>query len=127
MEHRLGQRLQVNVPIRLTAPHLFLVRSGQLRNLSVSGGWIVTEADLRVLSAIQVAVDLPIRTSNESPAQISAHIARKVREGIGVEWSTLAPAAVGEFLRAATARRYVPTEWSDQIARLSAPPFKHGR
>jgi hypothetical protein len=89
MEHRLGQRPQLDVPIRLTAPHLFLVRSGQLRNLSVSGGWIVTETDLRVLSAIQVAVDLP----NESPAQVSAHIARKVREGIGVEWNTLAPAA----------------------------------
>ncbi len=79
MEHRLGQRFVVDIPIRLTLPLLGEVQ-GRLTNLS------------------QVFIEIPADGS-EDAVSIAAHVIRKTDHGVGVEWYDFAPAAVAALLR----------------------------
>jgi hypothetical protein len=60
--------------------------------------------DLRVLSRIQVALVMPGRFPHATPV-ISAYVARRHRDGVGVEWCDFAPQAVVELLRSSTLHR----------------------
>ncbi|MGC2033304.1 MAG: hypothetical protein WA642_25030 [Steroidobacteraceae bacterium] len=59
MEHRWGERVQVDFPVRLTA-HRFSVSDGRLTDLSVSGALVEAELEARALSRVRVAIDLPL-------------------------------------------------------------------
>ena len=61
MEHRWGERVGVDIPVRITG-HPFTVRTGRLSNLSVSGAFIRADVDVRPLSRILVAIELPQRS-----------------------------------------------------------------
>jgi hypothetical protein len=103
MEHRWGKRVTMDAPIRLTAAHLSWVsRSARLRDVSLSGGLIVTEVDLRILSQLLVIVRAPRPT--EQASVIGAYVTRKYQSGIGIEWCDFAPPTVVELLRAAIER-----------------------
>jgi hypothetical protein len=80
MEQRWGERLLVNVPVRVSA-HAFSSRDGRLTDLSVSGAHL--EADI-----------------------VYGYVARKYRDGFGIEWCEFAPAAVEELLRIAVRHPY---------------------
>ena len=54
MEHRWGERVGVDIPVRITG-HPFTVRTGRLSNLSVSGAFIRADVDVRPLSPAQLA------------------------------------------------------------------------
>ena len=104
MEHRWGERVGVDLPVRITA-HPFSVRTGRLHNLSVSGAFIDVAADLRLLSRVQVAITaLPQRLGHPTP-MIAAFIARRSEDGVGVEWCEHAPKPVLELLRYVAAHR----------------------
>lgn len=60
--------------------------------------------DLRVLCRVQVALVLPPRFSQTTPV-LSAYVARRHRDGVGVEWCDFAPQAVVDLLRSHTLRR----------------------
>jgi hypothetical protein len=129
MEHRWGERIAVDVPIRLAAAHPLWARSGWLEDLSVSGAFIAAGFELRRLLRIHVILDLPAHPKWEAPV-IAAYVARTSREGIGVEWCTFAPSPVVAYLRAATARRYHRPDWTaraarHRITRLSPSLLKH--
>jgi hypothetical protein len=100
MEHRWGERIPVNIPIRLGAP-LFSAKRGRLTNLSLSGAFIRTKVDIRVLSRLHVVFELPRRPKKDA-VTLMAFVARKSDEGIGIEWCEFAPRAVGELIRAAS-------------------------
>jgi hypothetical protein len=74
------------------------VRTGRLTDLSMSGGYIVTNVDLRELRRLQISMVLPQKFPPATPL-ISAYVARKYRDGIGVEWCDFAPRGVVELLR----------------------------
>jgi hypothetical protein len=128
MEHRWGERVEVDFPVRVTA-HRFSVREGRLTNLSVSGASVDAGFDARLLSRIQVAIVLPLWPKHQSPV-IEAYVTRKHKGGFGVEWCEFAPGAVSELLRALASRpythfrRHVATA-SHTLARLSPPLLKH--
>jgi hypothetical protein len=129
MEHRWGERIGVDIPVRVTS-HPFAVRHGRLVNLSVSGAAIRADFDLRSLSKIQVVIELPHRFKCEAPS-IAAYVTRNSKDGMGIEWCEFAPPIVSELLQSFAARRYArirntesPT--SIAVARLSAPLLKHG-
>jgi hypothetical protein len=103
MEHRWGERIPVDIPIRLGAP-LFSAKRGRLTNVSLSGAFIKTKVDVRVLSRLHVVLELP-RRAKQDAVVLTAYVARKSDEGIGVEWCEFAPKAVGELIRAATVHR----------------------
>jgi PilZ domain len=129
MEHRWGERVGVDIPVRLTA-HPFAVRHGRLMNLSVSGASIKADFDLRPLSRIQVVIELPHRSRCEAPS-IAAYVTRTSKDSVGIEWCEFAPPAVSELLQAFAARRYIRLRKPESpitiaITRLSAPLLKHG-
>ncbi len=128
MEHRWGERVAVDIPVRL-AGHPFSVRVGRLVNLSVSGAQIKAEFAWRLHSRIHAVLELPQRSKHEAPT-IDAYVTRKFRDGIGVEWCEFAPRAVRELLRSATTHRYMRARNADPgaallISRFSAPLLKH--
>jgi hypothetical protein len=103
MEHRWGERLEVDLAVRLGS-RPYAVRTGRLIDVSVSGANIAIGADLRVLSRVQVALVLPGRFAHATPV-ISAYVTRRHRDGVGVEWFEFAPQAVVELLRFAGRRK----------------------
>jgi hypothetical protein len=129
MEHRWGQRVAVDIPVRITG-HPFSVRSGRLANLSVSGAFIKAEFQLRLLSRIQVAIDVPHRSRHDAPI-IAAYVARKGKGGIGIEWCEFAPPDISRLLHSFAARRYIRLRKPEPLAavaisRRSPPLLKHG-
>jgi hypothetical protein len=129
MEHRWGERLQVDFPVRVIA-HRFSVRGGRLADLSVSGALVKAEFEARLLSRIQVAIDLPLWPKHESPI-VEAYVARRHKHEFGIEWCEFAPRAVSELLRAVVTRPHAHLRRrtgpaSLTMSRLSAPLLKHG-
>jgi hypothetical protein len=127
MEHRWGERVGVDIPVRITG-HPFTVRAGRLYNLSVSGAFIRADVDVRPLSRILVAIDLPYRPKNDAP-MIPAFVTRKLKDGIGIEWCEFKPPAINRLLQSSTARHYRRKRDGrapGAISRLSAPLLKHG-
>jgi hypothetical protein len=104
MEHRWGQRLAVDLAIRIAA-RPYSVRPARLVDVSASGAYIKVTADLRLLSRVQIALALPHRLTHHPTPMVAAYIARKGKDGVGVEWCEYAPAAVRELLRYAAAHR----------------------
>lgn len=129
MEHRWGERVRVDLPVRITA-HPFTVRHGRLTNLSVSGAMIKADFELRVLSRIQIVIEMPHKTRCEAP-NIAAYVTRSTKGGVGIEWCEFSPGMVGELLAGLAARPYVRLRKPENaptvaIARLSMPLLKHG-
>jgi hypothetical protein len=128
MEHRWGERVQVDFPVRVMA-HRYLVRDGRLADLSVSGALVEAEFEARVLCRIQVAIVLPLWPKHQSPI-VEAYVARIHKRKFGIEWCEFAPAAIGELLRAVASRpnthlRRHEISASQTISRLSGPLLKH--
>ncbi len=127
MEHRWGERIGVDIPVRITG-HPFTVRTGRLSNLSVSGAFIRAEIDVRLLARILVAIDLPYGTKCDAP-MVPAFVARKLKDGIGIEWCEFKPPAINRLLQSSSARHYHhrrDDRAPGSISRLSAPLLKHG-
>ena len=59
MEHRWGQRLTVDLAVRLAARR-YNVRAARLVDLSASGAYIKVSADLRLLTRVQIALALAL-------------------------------------------------------------------
>ena len=127
MEHRWGERVGVDIPVRITG-HPFTVRTGRLSNLSVSGAFIRADVDVRPLSRILVAIELPHRPKSDA-TMVPAFVARKLKDGIGVEWCEFKPPAINRLLQSSTARHYRHKRDGrapGAISRLSTPLLKHG-
>ena len=129
MEHRWGERVGVDLPVRITA-HPFSVRHGRLANISVSGASLKVDFDLRLLSRIQVVIELPHKMRNEAPS-IAAYVTRNGKTSVGIEWCEFSPPAISELLQALAVRPYIRLRKPEPpaavaIARLSTPLLKHG-
>ena len=127
MEHRWGERVGVDLPVRITG-NPFCVRTGRLSNLSVSGAFIRADFEVRLLSRILVAIELPHRPKRDAP-MIAAVVARKFKNGIGIEWCEFKPPAINRLLESSTARRYRRQRDARTLGanlRLSPPLLKHG-
>jgi hypothetical protein len=128
MEHRWGERVQVDLPVRVSALR-FCVRDGRLTDLSVSGALVKAEFEARVLSRIQIAIVLPSCPKCEVPI-VEAYVTRKYKHEFGIEWCEFAPPAVTELLRTVITRPHArirrPTAAASlTISRLSAPLLRH--
>ncbi len=129
MEHRWGQRFGVDLPVRV-AVQPFSVQTGRLTDLSVSGGFIRLDCDVRVLSRVQVTIEHGHPSRHQAPV-IAAYVARRLKDGIGVEWCEFAPEEVARLLQSLTARRHnhlhkIENPAAIAIARLSSPLLRHG-
>jgi hypothetical protein len=104
MEQRWGERLLVNVPVRVSA-HAFSSRGGRLTDLSVSGAHVEADMAVRPGARVEIAVVLPYRSKHEAP-MLQGYVTRKYRAGFGLEWCEFAPATVGDLLRIAVRHPY---------------------
>jgi hypothetical protein len=130
MEHRWGERVQVDFPVRVTT-HRFWVREGRLADMSVSGALIEANLEAQVLSRIQIAIVLPLRPKHASPV-VEAYVARKYKRGFGIEWCEFAPGPIQGLLRNVVVarphsrfRRHAASA-SLTVSRLSSPLLKPG-
>jgi hypothetical protein len=83
MEHRWGQRMPCRAVVRISHDEHASVE-GRMRDISSSGAFIETKADIPVYTRITLWV-----LGNESAAhavEIPATVVRTDRDGIGVEW-----------------------------------------
>jgi len=56
-----------------------------------------SEHNFRLNTLIEVIISLPLLA--EGPAKVKAHVTRKLKEGVAIEWCEFAPHAVKELLR----------------------------
>ncbi len=107
----------------------FAVRTGRLRDLSVSGASIASNFEPRLQSRIEVVVVSPLRPKFKAPG-VQGYVTRRHKDGIGVEWCEFAPHAVSELLRTVVTHPHTRVRRplaaaSVTISRLSAPLLKH--
>jgi len=87
---------------------------GRIGNLSVSGAFV--RCALPPQGATRVVVDLRMSVG---AGEVAAHLIRTTAEGIGIEWTRLAPAAVVRLLTSPPPRRPAVAE-ADSASRVSA-------
>ena len=100
-EHRWGERFRVNIPVHVSAAALAKV-DGCLKNLSLSGALVKSGCDLRLHTLIEVRIELPPPLPRV--AVVKAHVSRKLKEGVGIEWCEFAPNIVKDLLRSPSVR-----------------------
>ena len=96
MEHRWGERVEVDIPVQVSVPPLIL-GSGRIRNVSISGAWITGRFDLPSLARAFVVFDL-VLGGQLGQLPIACYVARVRPDGIGVEWRELAPQIVSDLM-----------------------------
>jgi hypothetical protein len=102
MEHRWGERIAVDIPVQVSVPPL-IMGSGRVRNISISGAWILGRFDLPPLARAFIVFDLAAGPDRSEQLPIACYIARVRPEGIGVEWRELAPQIVSDLMLFAAA------------------------
>jgi hypothetical protein len=101
MEHRWGQRIRMDMPVRVSANEVAGIL-GCMRNLSLSGALLRIDANLRLNALIEVSVEVP--QPSHPPAILLAHVSRKGKGDVGIEWCEFAPIAVKDLLRSPSMR-----------------------
>ena len=101
MEHRWGERVRVNIPVQVSARLLDDI-DGCIKNLSLSGALMKTAVDLPLHALIEVTIKLPAPAPHTEA--ILAHVSRKLKNDVGVEWCEFAPSVVKELLRSPSVR-----------------------
>jgi hypothetical protein len=101
MEHRWGERIRMDMPVRVSADEVAGIL-GRMRNLSLSGALLRIDANLRLNALIEVSVELP--QQSHPPAILLAHVSRKGKEDVGIEWCEFAPIVVKDLLRSPSMR-----------------------
>jgi hypothetical protein len=129
MEHRWGERVRVELPVRISA-HPFAVRAGKLLNLSVSGAFLKVDFPMRPLSRVEVVFEQTPRAKCEA-TPMAAYVARRYKDGVGIEWCEFAPPEVSKLLQTVAMRPHMRLRKPDAplaiaVTRLSAPLLKHG-
>jgi hypothetical protein len=97
-ESRWGDRVNVNVPVKLWADTL-AGADACMSNLSLSGALVKANVELGLHSIIEVNIKMPTTLRAEA---ITAYVSRKVEQGVGIEWCEFAPTVVKDLLRSSS-------------------------
>ena len=87
MEHRWGERLKVEFPVRIWTTG-GIAGSGSVLDLSVSGAFVSTRVSLSTLSPVNVFFQAIRRAGSRGPSDLTylAHVVRRTPDGFGIEW-----------------------------------------
>lgn len=102
MEHRWGERIDLDLQVRLDARPGALA-TGQLRNVSLSGAYVRTAARIPPLTRLYLELERQCRSRGE-PNRIPAYVSRADGQGVALEWCEFAPAAIHGLLADAAVR-----------------------
>jgi len=96
LEHRWGDRVKVNIPVRVE-PGDLTGANARMKNLSLSGALMTSDFDLRLNTLIEVSIALPPPSTRT--AVMKAIVSRKSNGGVGIEWYDFAPNIIRDLLR----------------------------
>jgi hypothetical protein len=114
-EHRWGQRVTLEVPVRLYVDDRALGR-GVLRNASISGGLIETALEISLYT--NLVVSLPIMSDVTTGShELAASVVRQAPGGFAVEWRDMACPAIVTLLERITGQRAVELLEDETFAR----------
>ena len=99
--YRWGQRIPVDIPIQVAA-HASPAIHGRLKNLSLSGGLMEADHELRLHAYIEISIKLP--ETGPNAIRVMARVTRRLNNGVGVEWCEFAPSTVKDLLRSPSIR-----------------------
>lgn len=99
MEQRWGRRIAIKLQVRLVAEFCDLV-IGETQNISVSGALLQTARPVPLWARLEVEVILSGQLERRLE-RVAAHVTRKTKDGVAIEWCDLAPRAVRALLLAA--------------------------
>ena len=102
MEHRWGQRMELQTEVRLQVESLGTL-PGRISNLSLSGVFVTMPIPpLPLWTRVAVYLDDAPRGRRTRQA-LFAYVVRRTEEGVGLEWCQFAPHAIRRLLsRSAT-------------------------
>jgi hypothetical protein len=96
-ESRWGDRLNVSIPVQVSATNITASAAGCMVDLSLSGALVKADIDLALNSLIEVSIGMP--SALRRGGAVMGYVSRKVKEGVGVEWCEFAPGVVKDLLR----------------------------
>jgi len=73
-----------------------------MKNLSLSGALMRSDCDLRLHTLIGARIELPPPSPRD--VVVKAHVSRKLKESVGIEWCEFAPNIVKDLLRSPSVR-----------------------
>ena len=94
MEHRWGNRIVVDLPVRISGAGI--TGTGTLQDLSVSGAFIETALPLATLTLVRIQIPRGPNGRLEH-ADTWGFVVRQNHRGIGIEWCDLAPLPTTEL------------------------------
>lgn len=97
MELRLGTRVTISLPVRITRTRT-AGAFGRMLNVSLSGAYIETSAPLSLLARLDVVCEAVCTERADCPG-VPAYVTRVGRNGVGVEWFEFAPATIRQLMR----------------------------
>ncbi len=96
MEHRLGTRAPLSLPVRLEKEGRTLA-FGRLRNASVSGAYVETSLDVQLLAPIEIVCGWAT-PGRAGTSVIAAYVVRVTATGVAVEWHEFGPGPIRPLL-----------------------------
>lgn len=97
MEHRWGQRINLDLGARLKCLPASL-GFGRLRDVSLSGAFLETSLELQVCSRVDVTIEWVASNGWRVREVLQGHVVRVDHDGVGIEWTELAPPGVCALL-----------------------------
>jgi hypothetical protein len=103
MNHRWGNRIAVDFPVRVRNPASLgsgaaHIRTGRLINLSLDGALIAGRSEVPIEARVQIAIDAALNTLS-SATLIDAYLVRKADAAFAIQWAEFAPAPIVALVR----------------------------
>jgi hypothetical protein len=100
LDSRWGNRISIDLPVRVLHPGMSLCESGRLRNISLGGALVSSSLNSSVGARIQVSIAIPSGTTSQATV-IDAYLVRRSDPGLALEWAEFAPTEVVDLVRSA--------------------------
>ena len=117
MEHRLGTRMPVSLPVKLQHA-AGTAAFGRMLNVSLSGAYVRTSVKLDPLASVGIACEGAFSGAVSAPC-ITAFVTRVAADGVALEWFEFAPAVIRQLMRREQPQAKVRTVTSTAAMRTS--------
>jgi hypothetical protein len=92
MEHRWGQRRDVNRAVHLQT-RSGVVAQGRITNVSMSGAFVVSPLPARLYSYVEVQFNA-LQHGRRTRVTVEGQVVRRGTAGFGIEWCEIDPEAI---------------------------------
>ena len=92
MEHRRGEHIEIDLPVRLNI-RCGCAPDGQILNVSLSGAFVGTSEHIPAQANIDVEFML-MHSRSSKLYRVAGYVVRRTENGIALEWQEFAPRAI---------------------------------